>query len=193
MIIVLERGTTPEEEREVLDAMEELGLRGTLLDNLRKPVVHVTQGPTFRARRLTRLDRVETVLPTSGPRIRRQGRRFYPYHFINWSSAAFLMMGGLVLMAGFDPPGVGPEIDPHVPPPGVGAPWFFRAPLAFVRLFPWAWLGWLALGLVLAALFFLPHLDRSRGNDLRTRAPVLLAGAVLALAWILSTFPGVLG
>jgi len=165
MIVVLERGTTAAERDEVLQRLEELGLQGRVLDNLRKPVVHVTEGPTFRARKLQKMERVEAILPTSGPRIRREGRRFYPYHFINWSTAGLIAIGLLVLAAGFAPPGVGDEVDALVPPETVHAPSYLRMPLAFVRLFPQPWIGWSVLAVLALALFFLPHLDRSSAAE----------------------------
>jgi len=165
MIVVLERGTTEAERKEVLQRLQELGLQACVLDNLRKPVLHITQGPTFRARKLTKMERVEAILPTSGPRIRREGRRFYPYHFINWSTAGLIVIGLLVLGAGFAPPGVGDEVDPLVPPESVQAPSYLRLPLAFVRLFPRPGFGWLVLAILALALFFLPHLDRSSAAE----------------------------
>jgi quinol-cytochrome oxidoreductase complex cytochrome b subunit len=190
MIIVLERGTTEAERSDVMRRLEELGLRGRVLDNLRKPVIHIIDGPALRAHKLLALDRIEAVLRTSGPRIRREGRGFYPYHFINWSTAALIVTGLLVLVAGFAPPGVGEAIDAHAPPEHLGAPWYLRAPFAFVHAFPQPWLGWLALVVLFAALFFLPHLDRSRGDGVRARMPVVLIGVIVAGTWIAATFVG---
>jgi len=190
MIIVLERGTTEAEMSDVMRRLEDLGLRGRVLDNLRKPVIHIIDGPALRARKLLPLERVEAVLRTSGPRIRREGRGFYPYHFINWSTAGLIVTGLLVLMAGFVPPGVGGEIDPHAPPEHLAAPWYLRAPFAFVRVFPQPWIGWLVLASLFAALFCLPLLDRSRGEGVRARMPVILIGIVVASAWIVATLVG---
>jgi len=144
VLIVLERGTTEAEQQAVLTALSDLGLEGRILGNLRKPLVHVLNRPTWKARKLLKMQRVETLLSTSGPRIRREGRRFYPYHFINWSSAFIVVMGLLVVMAGFFPPGVGVEIDPHAARVDVSPPWYLIAPLAIVSLAPAPWLGWLA-------------------------------------------------
>ena len=190
MIIVLERGTTEGERVDVMQRMEELGLQGRLLDNLSKPVIHVTDGPALRASKLLPLERVETVLRTSGPRIRREGRGFYPYHFLNWSTVGLLVTGLLVILAGFAPPGVGDEIDTLSPPDSIQTTWYLRAPLAFVRVFPQHSLGSLALVILFALLFFLPHLDRIKGDSLRARMPVILVGIVVAIVWVLATIMG---
>ena len=192
MILVLERGTTEEEQQAVLAALRDLGLEGRILGNLRKPVVHVVNRPTWKARKLLSMDRVETLIPTSGPRIRREGRRFYPYHFINWSSAAIVVVGLLVVLTGFLPPGVGAEIDPHSPPVDVEPPWYLIAPLAVVRLAPERWMGWLLLLVLFLLVYFLPRLDRSRGATLYSRLPVVLFGLAVVVLWSALTVRGIL-
>ena len=188
MIIVLERGTTPEEERTLLAAVEKLGLEVNVLRGLGKPLLHVVDGSTRAARKLLRMERVEALIPTSGPRIRREGRRFYPYHFIDWCAAGLVLLGAVVALAGFLPPGLGAEVDPRLPPAALETPWYLRAPAALLDLIPGA-LGWLVLALLALAAFCVPLLDRSRAPAGRSLTRTVIALAALAL-WTLLTLRG---
>ena len=85
------------------------------------------------------------------------------------------------------------RFDPHVPTVDDAPPWYLAAPLALVNLLPVRWLGWGALGLVFALVYFLPRLDRSRGETVRERAPVIVAGLIVALFWTVLTLGGVFG
>ena len=192
MILVLRPGTTDGEAEEVLRELQRLGLGGRLVHGRGSPLVHVTAGSTRRARRLLRMEQVVALVPTSGPRVRSQGRRFYPYYFVNWSAASIVLLGLLVLLAGHLPPGIGSAVDLHHPPREIAAPWYARAPLAFVAAFPrpLAWLGWVVLLLLAAAVFFLPLLDRTRGRTVRERWIVVVAGAAIALAAVLLSLSG---
>ncbi|MBK8180936.1 MAG: hypothetical protein IPK67_18995 [Planctomycetes bacterium] len=107
MIIVLKRGTEPDQIAEVLREAQRRGLQCRALVAADKPVLHVLSGNTRRARKLLKLERVQALVATSGPRVRVEGRRFFPYHFLNWSSAALMLIATLVLLAGQFPPGVG--------------------------------------------------------------------------------------
>lgn len=191
MIIVLESGTSEEGLRTVVEALAKLGLRGNVLDAEHRPLIHVVEGPTRLARKVRKLEGVEALVATSGPRIRRQGRRFYPYHMIGWAGAGLLCLGVLVALAGFLPPGLGADPDPRAASAFV-APWFLRAPLALLRLFPGSLraLGWLALAAVALVLLFVPSLDRSSVARARpTPLRVLIAAGVLA-GWFFLTFGG---
>jgi hypothetical protein len=164
MIVVLKAGASAEELAEVMTALERRGLKGQALTAGARTLVHIVSGPTRRARRLRRLEQVEALVPTSGPRVRAQGRRFYPYHFVNWSAVIVLLLGLLVLLAGRYPPGMGAAIDADHPPSALLEPWFVRAPLQFAAWFPAAWIGWLLLALLVALIFCLPLLQRSRSD-----------------------------
>lgn len=192
MIVLLRRGSTEEEVLEVEREMERRGLSGRRLLAGGQPALHVIAGPTRRARRLLRLDQVEGLVPTSGPRLRAEGRRFYPYHVVVLGAACVLISGTLVMLAGFLPSGMGGAIDPHAAPAHIADPWYARAPLEFVSLFPSdsAWLAWLVLLAAGAAVLFLPVIDRHRRDPGRGRAGTIAAGIVLALAWAWLTFAG---
>ena len=193
MILVMERGATEAQVGEVLAELERRGLRARRVDGGGKPLIHVLSGDTRKARRLLGHARVEALLPTSGPRVRREGRRFWPYHFIRWSALSIVLIGLLVLLAGQLPPGIGPGMDVQHQPAAIGQPWYVRAPLAFTALFPdgSTWLGWLCLlGLALVA-FFLPVLDRSRTGSLRERWPIVAAGLLMVALWLWAALPGV--
>lgn len=171
MILVLERGTTDDERDAVLADLEALGLSAQLLGGAEKPLVHITAGPTRLARKLIRRhERVEALVPTSGPRIRRQGRRLYPYHFLNWCAAALVLLGVLVLCAGYLPTGVGDDADVQAPLADVPTPWYLRAPARVLALAPEgaAWGGWLAIAAVAAVVLCLPLIDRRAGAHGRT-------------------------
>ncbi len=189
MIVVLRQGSTEEEIAEVLRDLERRSLRGRIVHAGGKPLIHVTSGSTRRARRLLRLDQVEALVPTSGPRVRVEGRRFYPYYFVNLCAGFVLVLGLLVLLAGQLPSGMGVEIDAQHPPSETQFPWYARAPLAFVALFPesLAWLGWLVLLVLAGVVFFLPTLDRSQRRTLRERWWIVAAGILAGIGWLYLT------
>jgi len=192
MILVLERGATDAHVEEVRYQLEQRGLDVRVLRAGDKPAIHIIAGDTRRARKLLKHERVEALVPTSGPRVRREGRRFWPYHFIRWSALSVAMVGVLVLLAGQFPPGIGGPVDPRTPPADLDQPWYLRFSLSFVGLFPDAlsWLGWLALVLLAGAFFLLPVLDRSRQDARGIRALIGLAGVALVLLWLYAGFSG---
>lgn len=190
MIVVLRPGVSQAEIDEVLALIERRGMSARVIQGGGKPLVHLLSGSTRRARKLLTLEQVEAVVPTSGPRVRAEGRRFYPYYTLHLAAAGMLVLGALVLLAGHLPPGLGDEIDPRQAPGDLAYPWYARAPLSFVALFPAsaAWLGWLCLYALMLGVFLLPWLDRSRAGT-RSRWP-LVAAALLALGWLALTFSG---
>lgn len=189
MIVVLKPGTSREEIDEVVAALAHRGVETRVITSGGKPVVHLLSGSTRKARKLLKLDQVEAIVPTSGPRVRVEGRRFYPYYLVHLAATTVLVLGALVVFAGHFPPGLGDPIDPHRAPGALDWPWYVRAPMAFVALFPTtaAWLGWLCLYVLLLALFLLPWIDRSREHDPRPKWP-LVAAAVFAAGWLFLTF-----
>ena len=187
MILVLERGITEEQVAEVLKELTRRGLEGRVVRTLDRPLVHVHSGRTRAARKLAHMERVVGLVPTSGPRVRREGRRFYPYHFVNWSAVTLLAMGALVCLAGFFPPGVGEAFDPRDPPGAVPEAWYLAAFRRAAAVFPAgsAWMVWPAMFAGWVLLYLLPRLDRGpnrpQGRGLRGRWPGLgLAGAIVA-------------
>jgi quinol-cytochrome oxidoreductase complex cytochrome b subunit len=115
--------------------------------------------------------------------VRREGWRFYPYHFVNWSAFGMALLGLLVFLAGLFPTGIGPEVDYGHPPGTVAQPWYLRAPLLFARALP-APFAWPLIGLAALALLFLPLLDRSQPGSRALRGVRLVFAllAVLAVA-----------
>lgn len=190
MIVVLRPGTSQEDVDEVLAKLQRFGIETRVLQGGGKPLVHLVAGPTRKARKVLDLDQVEAIVPTSGPRVRIEGRRFYPYYAIHLSAVAVLVLGGLVLLAGHLPPGLGDEIDPRRAPDELAYPWYVRAPMSFVALFPAsaAWLGWLCLYAILLAVFLVPWLDRGEEGK-KSRWPIV-AAVVFALGWFFLTFAG---
>lgn len=190
MILVLRPGTSSAGTEVVLRELEKRGCTGRVLETGAGAVVHVVSGRTRRARRLRDLEQVVEIVPTSGPRVRREGWRFYPYHFVNWSAFGMALLGLLVFLAGLYPTGIGAEVDYRHPPAVVAQPWYLRAPQALADLLPApvSGLSWLLCGLLALALFFLPLLDRSRSGSrlalgLRLAAALLVTLAVALLAW----------
>lgn len=193
MIVVLEASCSDARVAEILAELERMGLEGRVLRGGDRPLVHVTGGDTRRARALRKLDEVEGLVPTSGPRVRRLGRRFYPYHFIRWSAAGVFLLGLLVFLAGQLPPGIGAPVDAQAPPEQVVFPWYVAPIERFVGLFPasLAWLGWTVFWGIAAAVLFLPLLDRTRGRSLAARWPVLALGLGLAAAVVALSLGGI--
>ncbi len=188
MIIVLERGSKPEQIAEIVAALKKRGLEVSQVRAAGKPVLHVTSGDSRRARRVLSHDEVEGLVATSGPRIRREGRRFFPYHFIQWAAVGIVMLAVLTLLAGQFPPGVGAPVDVQHPPADLVQPWYLRAPLAFVALFPaeFVGVGWL-LAFVLAALVLLvPRFDRGTHSGAPRRA---IAFAIVLIAAAAAVLP----
>lgn len=190
MILVLDPAATPEQTAEVLDELTRRGCAGQLVQTGAGPIVHVTAGRTRRARRLRALDQVLEIVPTSGPRVRREGWRFYPYHFVNWSAFGIVLLGLLVFLAGWLPTGIGAEVDYGHPAQSVSQPWYLRVQLAFVGLFPAAlsWLAWLLLTALGLAFFLLPMLDRSSPTSawsprLRALGALALVAVVVLVLW----------
>lgn len=159
MIIVLKRGTEAEQIAEVVREAERRGLKVRSLVTADKPALHVISGNTRRARKLLKLERVQALVPTSGPRVRRSGRRFFPFHFLNWSSSALMLIATLVLLAGQFPPGLGPAPDTRAPAAALELPWYAAWPARALGGMP----GVIALLLVVAVpllLLALPTIDR---------------------------------
>jgi quinol-cytochrome oxidoreductase complex cytochrome b subunit len=189
VIVVLERGASGEEVRGILASLASLGLEAREISGGGRSLVHVVRGPTRRARKLLAHGRVVALVPTSGPRIRREGRRFYPYHFIGWCAAALVASGVLVLLAGVLPPGLGPSFDALDPPAPAAAPlpWYLLPARGLSRLLPdgLRWVGGLAVLLVLALLVALPFVDRAgRARWTGGLLALVLLGSALALGVI---------
>jgi quinol-cytochrome oxidoreductase complex cytochrome b subunit len=193
MIVVLKRGSTQEQIDEVLAELQRLGVPGRLVRSTDKPLIHVVSGDAILAMPLQRHERVQALVRTRGPRHRRQGRRFYPYHFINWCIAALLLLGTLVLLSGLLPPGLGEPVDLRRPPASIGPPWYFRGLDEFLGLFPahQAWLSWLLVGLIWAVILFVPSLDRSAGRKLRQRWLVVGVGALAVIGALYLSLRGI--
>ncbi|MBI5432324.1 MAG: hypothetical protein HZA52_05805 [Planctomycetes bacterium] len=189
MIVVLRLGATPPEVEEVERELALRGLETRKVESGGRMLLHIIAGPTRRARPVVKLEQVEALVPTSGPRVRREGRRFYPYHFVNWSAFSVALLGVLVFLAGMFPTGIGQEIDPRSAPAELPTPWYLRAPLMFVALFPesLAWLGWSIFALGGVFLFALPFIDRSTGSTARVFRVIV---ALLLASFLLASLKG---
>lgn len=189
MIVVLRVGASEPEIHEVVAELARRGLVSRRFESNGRHLLHIVSGPTRRARPLVKLDQVEAIVPTSGPRVRREGRRFYPYHFVNWSGFGVAMLGVLVFLAGTFPPGIGAEIDPRSAPSELASPWYVRVPLGFVGLFPdsLTWLGWSLFALGSLFVFGLPFVDRTSGTSARV---FRIAVGVLLVAFLLASLKG---
>jgi quinol-cytochrome oxidoreductase complex cytochrome b subunit len=191
MIVVIKRGSTQAQIEEILGELKRLGLSGRVVQTTDKPLIHIVSGDPYAARAL-RHERIQALVPTRGPRVRRHGRRFYPYHFMNWSIAALLLLGVLVLLAGLLPPGLGQPVDLQRPPAHLEPPWYYRGLDQFLRLFPahLAWLAWLLAGLIWAAILFVPELDRAPGRSMRERRWIVGLGILAGLGAVYLSLRG---
>jgi len=190
VIVLLERGAGDEEVRAVLARMQSLGLAGTPLVAGSQRLIHVTSGRTRRARHLLPEPAVRAILPTSGPRVRREGRRFYPFHALCTSAAGLALIGALVLLAGFFPPGVSETLALGQPPPPPQWPWYLAPLRGLLELAPErpAWIGPSFLVLLGTLVLALPLLDGSSGA--RPRGPVRVLGMLALVALLVLGFVG---
>ena len=195
MIVVLERGASGAQVGRAVALLEARGLAVRVVRSEGRPLIHVVAGDSRRARRALALEGVEALVPTSGPRVRKTGRRFWPYHFIRWSAVALILISFLVLLAGQFPPGLGKPIEAHQPLADLAQPWYLRAPLLFVALFPpaFAWIASLILVALALGAYFLPYIDRSPSRALRDRLPAVVAGLLLVVLWLAASFAGGFG
>lgn len=179
-MIVFERGAKPEQVQAVEDELRAQGVETRCVRAAGKPVLHVLGGRVAKPGKVLAHDAVEGIVATSGPRIRREGHRFYPYHALQWFAIWIVVVAVLVLFAGQLPPGIGVPIDLQTPPSQVVVPWYGRAATGFLALFPQSlsWLAWTVMVAVAALLVALPRLDRSAG-----RPRLVVGGAVLALVF----------
>ncbi len=192
MILVLRQDCDEAGVQRVLAGLAELGLEGNALRAAGAPVVHVTSRDTRPARALSKLDEVVALVPTSGPRVRREGRRFYPYHFVRWSAFGIFLIALLVLLAGMFPPGRGRDIDPFEPLPQVEFSWYVRPVQMLVHQLPpgMAWVAWLAFWALVVLVLLLPYVDRTRTRG--QRLPVLVVGLAVAAGLLVLAFGGLL-
>lgn len=186
MIVLLEPGASREVRARVLARLQALGLAGVELELGARCLIHVTHGHTRRARHLLGEPGVQALVPTSGPRVRRAGRRFYPFHSLCSGASGLVLLGALVLLAGFFPPGVAGVLAPGETAPAPHWPWYLAPARGLLRWVPDgpAWLGPSLLVALLALLLSVPLFDRSRGTGLRARAPALAAGLLVLAACI---------
>jgi hypothetical protein len=159
MIIVLKHGTEPAQIAEVVAEAQRRGLECRALTASDRPVLHVLRGDTRRARKLLGMHHVQALVATSGPRVRREGRRFFPYHLLNWCSATLLLVATIVLLAGQFPPGLGPAPDPRIVSNVLVLPWWIAWAVRALADRP-VWLGPLLVVGAMVLLFALPTLDR---------------------------------
>ena len=178
MMIVFERGAKPEQVQAVEEELRAQGVETRRVRAAGKPVLHVLCGRVASPGKVFTHDAVEGIVATSGPRIRREGHRFYPYHALQWFAIWIVVVAVLVLLAGQLPPGIGIAIDLRTPPSEVVVPWYGRAATGFLALFPQSlsWLAWTVMVAVLALFVALPRLDRKAD-----RPRLVVVGAVAAL------------
>lgn len=177
-MIVFERGAKPDQVQAVEEELRAQGVETRCVRAAGKPVLHVLGGRMSRPGKILAHDAVEGIVATSGPRIRREGHRFYPYHALQWFAVGIVVVAVLVLLAGQLPPGIGRAIDLQTPPSQVIVPWYGRAATGFLALFPHSlsWLAWTVMVAVLALFVALPRLDRTG-----ERSRFVVIGAVVAL------------
>ncbi len=178
-MIIFERGATTEQVHAVAEELRTQGVETRCVRAAGKPVLHVLGGRVSSPGSVLDHDAVEGIVATSGPRVRREGHRFYPYHALQWFALGIVVVAMLVLLAGQFPPGIGIAIDLQTPPSQVVVPWYGRAATGFLALFPQSlsWLAWTAMVAILALFVALPRLDRSP-----SRPRFAVVGAVIALA-----------
>ena len=102
------------------------------------------------------------------------------------------MIGGLITLAILAPHPFGVAADPFSTPPNARAPWYLLAPHALLEAFPSfvpRFLRGLVPEAILAAVLFLPFLDRESGTGARRRMFRVLGIAALVL-WAVLTWAG---
>ncbi len=192
MIVVLRRGITDAQIEEILGEFPKLGIEGRVIRGASKPVIHILSGTFLAVRPLLRMDRVEAIVRTDGPRIRKVGRPFFPHHFINWCVSTLLALAGLIVLAGFLPPGLGSPVDVTQAPGVFSSPWYARAFEKLISLAPpaYAKVAPGATFLMIVVIFFLPLWDRGEDRRLIRRLPVLLLGTAVLAGFIYLSIVG---
>jgi quinol-cytochrome oxidoreductase complex cytochrome b subunit len=190
MLLELETDSTEEQADEILGRLQKMGYEGRLLRDGSRLLVHIVDQYGGSSRAIRGIPGVAAARRTP-----RSLRPFYPYHVINWSIISLGLLTVLVLLAGWLPPGLGPNVDLQAPPPGLGPPWYFRGLDQFLLFFPEALapLAVLAATLFWVVLFALPWLDRSAGHTPRQRPIAVFLGVLTIVVFLFFSFQGLTG
>jgi hypothetical protein len=191
MIVVLDHDATAADVAEVAAALKARGLETRVVRSGGRTLLHVVSGSTRRARAVQDFEQVAALMPTSGPRVRREGRRLFPYHFLQWSALAIALLGVLVFLAGTIPPGIGEAVDVERPPEDLEQPAYVRALAGLVSALP-APLVWPVALLAAAAILLLPCIDRDPARTFRQRLPIVAIGTALIAALVYFASRGLL-
>ncbi|AEG59791.1 cytochrome b subunit of the bc complex [Desulforamulus ruminis] len=99
---------------------------------------------------------------------------FFPHHFLSEMALAFAYLGLVLVLAGVHKPELGPPANPVLTPSHILPEWYFLWLFGLLRLVP-RLVGLLIPGLVFAAIFLLPWLDRSPDYHPAKRPKVMVA------------------
>lgn len=189
MIVLLEPDAGPEAVREVIAAIEDLGLQAVPLGDARGNALEVVGADRGRALELRGTPGVQEILTRRTALT--GGEPLWPHGALRLAILALPLVVVILLLSVLSPPPLGDRVDPGATggPPVVE--WYLRPVTAVLDAFP-AGAGLLGSGIValyVILVFFWPFVDRADATTPRGRKIALavrvMGAAVIALLVVL--------
>ncbi len=184
MLVVFREGTVENEARRVARMMEAAGISCDVVVGLRKIVIHARTEDAELLAPFQNHPGIESMLPLSGSADSAEGYPFFPRQFFTNLMVMILVLGALVLLAGYLPAGLGARHDPLFAPAATNVEWYLLPVQKFLEMLTnrFASLGVLLTGLFSLVFFLWPWVDRSG----RTMSRLLRLGATIFFLLLLA-------
>jgi len=192
VIVLLEPDASPETVREVVRAIQELGLKAIPLHEAKGNALEVLGAERGRALELRGTPGVQEILTRRTALT--GGEPLWPHGALRLSIMALPLLVIILLLSVFFPPALGDRVDPTADGPRV-VEWYLRPVTALLDLFPTdaSFVGSLIIALYWILFFVWPFVDRADPGTPRGRktalairamgAAVILLLVVLVLVW----------